>query len=125
MIDRILVHPKVIRKYKESPIGNYIDPFVGLLIGRGYSRSDIRIRIGVVCDLGRWLKKKKLDLSEFDPNLVEKFLRYRRKKVTAGVFKGNEFTLRLFTSQLRNARIIPDLPKLKTILSSTDRTSTT
>ena len=120
MIDKVFVFRSSIERYRVGPLAAYTDSFAKMLFERGHSALMTKARFRVIGDVNKWLIRKTLDAKSLgDLEVIEKFLKYRRKRIADGTFQQDRFTLKLFVEHLRVAGVLKP-PKMKK-LSHADR----
>jgi site-specific recombinase XerD len=109
MIERFFVRPRVIRRFHDGPLGEYMDRFAELLWERGYARGTARARLLVVEDAGWWLHRQGLGVEALDEDGAERFLQEARRLGFGhpAYFKA---TLRDLLGLLRQIGRIPPAP---------------
>ena len=88
-----------------GPLGRHIAGFGELIEKLGYPRSTANRKIRLVTDLDQWLKRRKIELTDYDENWAAVFLDYRSER--GSCCRGDPTTLRVFLSHLREAGVIP------------------
>ncbi|MFH1312088.1 MAG: site-specific integrase [Candidatus Eisenbacteria bacterium] len=106
MIERFFVRPRVIRRFHDSPVGEYIDRCAELLWEQGYARGTARGRLLVVEDLGWWLHRQGLGVEALDEDIAERFL-HEAKRLGFGHPAYFKAALQDLLSLLREAGKIP------------------
>jgi site-specific recombinase XerD len=79
MTNQFFKHPKTLQRLHEGPLGAHIDAYAALLHEQGYGWQGGRRQIRLVADLGSWLTRHNLTVSDLSPQYVQAYLRYRRR----------------------------------------------
>jgi site-specific recombinase XerD len=109
MIERFFVRPRVIRRFHDGPLGEYMDRFAEVLWERGYARGTARGRLLVVEDVGWWLHRQGLGVEALDEATAERFLQ-EAKRLGFGHPAYFKATLPDLLSLLREIGAIPPAP---------------
>ena len=75
MLEQYFSDAQVIARYREGPLGCYVDGFVCWLGRQGYARSTVRVFVEVLGHLGRWLQRRKQEACNVSSELIGSFLR--------------------------------------------------
>jgi site-specific recombinase XerD len=81
----------------------HLDGFAKALFEQGYTRTTVRAKLILLCELSRWLERRALSIQKLYELRIE-FLSYRKKK-----HRLDNATVRQFLDFLRNAGIAPAL----------------
>ncbi|MFZ5785137.1 MAG: tyrosine-type recombinase/integrase [Acidobacteriota bacterium] len=78
MLDDLYVYPGAVRRLRSSPLGPWIDSFVGRLAEFGYTSWSRRSNVVLAADLGRWMANHDVSVESLDEGAVDAYLRQRR-----------------------------------------------
>ena len=78
-IDVYFTCPAVCRRFREGPLGAYIDLFAEQLFAEGHSVESAWRNLRIVHDLSHWMARKRLGLADFDEQIVERYQQFRRR----------------------------------------------
>lgn len=109
MIERFFVRPRIIRRFHDGPLGEYVDGLAERLWDRGYVRSTARGKLLVVEELGWWLHRQGLGVDALDEDTTERFLREGRR-LGFGHLAYGRVALRDLLTVLREIGTIPPAP---------------
>lgn len=90
------------RVLRASPLGAHLDAFAAELVKAGYCRFVGQIRLRVLKDLGSWLEARGRSVADLDEELVEAYLKERRRKCRHGSRRG----VRAFLELLRRHHVV-------------------
>jgi site-specific recombinase XerD len=108
MLDQFLNDSVAVQRMRASPLGSQLDSFAGRLSQLGYTRSSIRDRLWTLVAFGKWLKRRRLQITDLRSNIAAAFLTRRTPRRL--LRRGDAATLRLFLDHLEAAAIIPASP---------------
>jgi integrase/recombinase XerD len=91
------------KRLQDNPLRFHLRTFATSLVEDGYANATVQSKLGLLADLGRWLRRTKLTVTALDEPLVEAFLKHRGR-----VHRGNLETLRQFLDHLRKYDVVPD-----------------
>ena len=74
MLEQYFSDVRVIGRYREGPLGSYVDGFVRWLGKQGYARSTVRLCVEVLGHFGCWVHRRKLGAGDVSAELVGRFL---------------------------------------------------
>src|SRR5579875_2214217 len=70
-----------IRRLRQGPLAEYVDPLADRLAAQGYSRVQSRIQLRHIGHFNRWLQQEHLSLEQLDENIIGRYWRsYMREK---------------------------------------------
>lgn len=104
MLDLFVKGGPAQRLRASTPLGLHLDSFTALVSGLGYARATIRGQLGLLAELGRWLRRRSLGLAALRTRITDEFLDGRRR--AGRVRRGDAATLRLFLDHLRKEGVI-------------------
>jgi hypothetical protein len=100
--------PETDGRLRDNPLASHLAPFAASLVEDGYVKSTVQSKLNLLASLGQWLERRRLSITDFDEQLAERFLAYKRRK---GRFhSGNRETLLQFPDHLRKRDVIPGPP---------------
>ena len=80
MINQLFTFSSTIERLREGPLGEHLDAYASAVAEQGFAHDSIRQQIVVIADFGRWLKQKHTDVRDLNSNVVEQYLRFRRRQ---------------------------------------------
>src|ERR1700730_6389199 len=95
------------RRLKDRPLASHLAPFATSLVENGYVRSTVQSKLNLLASFGQWLERRRLSITDFDEQLAERFIAYKRRK--GRVHRGNRETLLQFLEHLRKRDVISGL----------------
>lgn len=96
-------------RYREGPMGPYIDGFVDGLERQGYARARLLRMVALIAGFSRWLGRQKAGIGKLSNVSIEEYLRYRRARHR--IQTGDRAPLRMILGHLRSAGIVPPEPQ--------------
>jgi len=93
------------QRSKRSLFGLHLNSFVSTVLDLGYSRSSVRGKVFVLGKFERWLKRRRLKITDIHEGIIEEFLYLRRRK--GRLAKGDPRALHQFLDHLREKGIVP------------------
>jgi integrase/recombinase XerD len=79
-------------------------PFATSLVENGYVNSTVQSKLNLLASFGQWLDRRRLSITDFDEQIAERFIAYKRRKDR--VHRGNRETLLQFLEHLRKRDVI-------------------
>ena len=92
------------RRLRDNPLVSHLAPFATSLVENGYVKSTVQSKLNLLSSLGQWLERRRLSITDFDEQLAERFIAYKRRK--GRVHRGNRETLWQFLDHLRKREVI-------------------
>lgn len=108
MINQLFTFPSTIERFRQDPLGEYLDTYARVVAEQGYARNSIRSQIAVIADFGRWLHQKHIDVCSLNSDITDRFLKTLRRP--DGVRHGEARALDRFLLLLRQRGVIKQLP---------------
>jgi hypothetical protein len=71
--------PSIVRRFHEGPLGLYIDEYAACLVQQQRSRITARRTLCLVADLSRWLRRRRLELDQFDEVILRQYRCFRAR----------------------------------------------
>lgn len=105
MLEHYLNNPTVVERLRYERLGPYLDRFAASLADEGYAPSTVRLQIGVVARLGRFLAARDVAVADLDERVVGVFLEEVQGAV--GRRRGDRAIARRLLEQLRQQGAIP------------------
>jgi site-specific recombinase XerD len=93
------------RRLQDNPLVSHLAPFATSLVENGYVKSSVQSKLSLLASFGQWLERRRLSITDFDEQLAERFIAYKRRK--GRVHRGNRETLLQFLYYLRKRDAIP------------------
>lgn len=81
MTHKLFAFRSTVERMHEGPLGPHVDEFAESLRSRGYSVSMARHHILLMADLSRWLKQRGLSARHVENEILDQFLRHRRRRL--------------------------------------------
>src|SRR5260370_7237936 len=92
----------VVAKHLPEPLVAQLRRFTTSLIERGYADWRVRQKVQVLTNFGQWLGRNNFAVTRLDEQLVEAFLKRKRR-----VHRGDLKTLQQFLDHLRMHNVVP------------------
>jgi site-specific recombinase XerD len=89
---------------RQGPLSAYLDAYAAAVAEQGYAHHSIRQQIVVIADFSRWLMQKQINVQTLDSEVVDRFLRLRRRQQR--VRRGDPKALDRLLSMLRQMRVV-------------------
>ncbi len=80
MINQLFTFSSTIERLRQGPLSQHLDAYAVTVAEQGYAHDSIRQQIVVIADFSRWLNQKQIDLPSLDSEVVDRFLRLRRRQ---------------------------------------------
>jgi site-specific recombinase XerD len=93
------------RRLQDNPLVSHLAPFATSLVENGYVMSSVKSKLSFLASFGQWLERRRLSITDFDEQLAERFIVYKRRK--GRVHRGNRETLLQFLDHLRKRDAVP------------------
>ena len=104
MLENFLPDRRTAERLRASLFGHHLDSFITALCELGYASSTVRARLWVLDDLGRSLARQSLSLTDLHEQVIDLFLKERRRKGHLG--KGDARAAHQFLEHLRQKSIV-------------------
>ena len=98
-------HPETDQRLRDSRLASHLASFATSLVENGYVKSTVQSKLSLLASFGQWLGRGRLSITDFDKQLAERFIAYKRRK--GRVHRGNRETLLQFLDHLRKRDVIP------------------
>ncbi len=109
MINQLFTFSKTIERLRRGPLSEHLDAYAAGVAEQGYAHHSIRQQIVVIADFSRWLKRKQIDVQTLNSEVVDRFLRLRRRPQR--VRRGDPKALQRLLVMLRQTGVVkPDKP---------------
>ena len=90
-------------------MSEHLDAYAAGVAEQGFAHHSIRQQIVVIADFSRWLKRKQIDVQAWNSEVVDRFLRLRRRQQR--VRRGDPKALQRLLAMLRQTGVVkPDKP---------------
>src|SRR5215469_8428609 len=93
------------RHARDNSLVSHLAPLATSLVENGYVKSTVQSKLNLLASFGQWLERRRLSITDFDEQLAERFIAYKRRK--GRVHRGNRETLLQFLDHLRKRDEIP------------------
>jgi site-specific recombinase XerD len=104
VINQLFTLSSTIERLRQGPLSEHLDAYAAAVADQGYTDHSIRQQIVVIGDFSRWLKQKHIDVQALDSNVVDRFLRHRRRPQR--VRRGDPKTLQRLLTMLRQKGVV-------------------
>lgn len=84
MTNQLFTLPSTIERLRQDPLSEHLDAYAAAVAKQGYTHHSIGRQIVAIADFSRWLKRKHLDIEALDQQVVDRFLRLRRRQQRVG-----------------------------------------
>jgi len=109
VINQLFTFSKTIERLRQGPLSEHLDAYAAGVAEQGYAHHSIRQQIVVIADFSRWLKRKQIDAQALNSEVVDRFLRLRRRQQR--VRRGDPKALQRLLAMLRQTGVVkPDKP---------------
>ena len=109
MINQLFTFSSTIERLRQGPLSEHLDAYAAGVAEQGYAHHSIRQQIVVIADFSRWLKRKQIDVQAWNSEVVDRFLRLRRRQQR--VRRGDPKALQRLLAMLRQTGVVkPDKP---------------
>ena len=108
MIDEFYSDPITQDRLRRGPLGDHIEGFAAALKEQGYAKATGKEQLRLVTELSLWLGRRHLEVSDFDEERIDQFLRYRRRK--RRLVRSAATTLHKLLKHLRQEGVAPIPP---------------
>src|SRR2546425_1087768 len=104
MLKDSLKDPLAGKRWQDNPLVLHLRPFATALIEDGYADNTMQSKLWLLADLGQWLERSGLSVTDLDEQLVETFINDKQGKGRAR--RGDLETLRQFLDHLRRRDVV-------------------
>jgi site-specific recombinase XerD len=104
VINQLFTLPSTIERLRQGPLSEHLDAYATAVAGQGYAYHSIGRQIVAIADFSRFLKHKQIEIETLDPQVVDRFLRLRRRQQRVG--RGDPKALDRMLSMLRQKGIV-------------------
>jgi site-specific recombinase XerD len=80
MLERLFTDPKAVPRLRSSPLGPWLDSFIGRLADLGYTESSCRSNVVLAADLGRWMAANGHPVGTLGESTLEAYVTHRGTK---------------------------------------------
>ena len=77
MMEKLYTDPNAAPRLRSSPLGPWLDSFVGHLAELGYTAWSLRSNVVLAADLGRWMAAHDLPVGGLDESAIDSYLEHR------------------------------------------------
>ena len=107
MINQLFTFSSTIERLRQGPLNEHLDAYAASVAEQGYTHDSIRQQIVAIADFSRWLKQKHIDVQAVDSEVVDRFLRLRRRQQRAR--RGDPKTLARLLAMLCQRGVVKQL----------------
>ena len=102
-------HPCTFTRMQEGPLGASVDAFAQQLIDQGYAKTSVRYALQLAADLGRWLKRCRIGVTQVT---AEHLACYLRDRSLRGHFRSGDAGIvrRLLRRLIEQGIVAPEPP---------------
>jgi site-specific recombinase XerD len=104
VINQLFTFSSTIERLRQGPLSEHLDAYAAVVADQGYAHDSIRQQIVGIADLSRWLQEKHIAIQALDSEVVDRFLRLRRRQQR--VRRGDPKTLLRLLTMLRQMGIV-------------------
>ena len=104
MINQLFTLPSTIERLRQGPLSEHLDAYAAAVAEQGYAHQSIGRQIVAIADFSRWLKQKHIEIHALEHQVVDRFLRFRRRQQR--VARGDAKALDRMLSMLRRKGIV-------------------
>jgi site-specific recombinase XerD len=104
VINQLFTFSKTIERLRQGPLSEHLDAYAAGGAEQGYAHHSIRQQIVVIADFSRWLKRKQIDVQALNSEVVDRFLRLRRRQQR--VRRGDPKALQRLLAMLRQTGVV-------------------
>jgi site-specific recombinase XerD len=80
MITQLFTFSSTIERLRQGPLSEHLEAYAAAVSEQGYAEHSIRRQIVAIADFSRWLKRKHIAVEALGGNIVDRFLRLRRRQ---------------------------------------------
>ena len=104
MLEKFLERLGADQRGQRNPLLVQVLPFADSLMESGYAATTIQSKLGLLIDLGEWLRRRGLAVKDLDERRIETFITDRRRK---GLLRrGDRTTVRQLLDHLRERHVV-------------------
>lgn len=104
MLEKFLERLGADQRGQRNPLLVQVLPFADSLMESGYAATTIQSKLGLLIDLGEWLRRRGLAVKDLDERRIETFITDRRRK---GLLRrGDRTTVRQLLDHLREHHVV-------------------
>lgn len=105
MIQELYQDPRRVRHLLSGPLGTHIDAFIAIERDEGFARLSIRDHLRALGKLNRWFERRRLSASALTADLINAFIRERRRRERP--LRDGRDVLRRFLQHLQTSGVTP------------------
>lgn len=91
------------KRWRDNPLAVHIRPFATRLIEDGYAKNTIQSKLWLLAEFGRWLRRSRFTVTNLDEQLIEKFVRNKKREKRQ---RGKVKTLTQLLDDLRSRDVV-------------------
>jgi site-specific recombinase XerD len=104
VINQLFTFPSTIERLRQGPLSEHLDAYAAAVAEQGYAPHSISRQIVAIANFSRWLKRKHIEIESLNQQVVDRFLRLRRRQQRLG--RGGPRALDRMLSMLRQKGIV-------------------
>ena len=112
VINELFTLSSTIERLRQGPLSEHLDAYAAAVAEQGYAHHSISRQIVTIADFSRWLKHKQIPIGDLDHQVIDRFLRYRRRQRRVG--RGDPKALDRMLSILHQKGIVKQCPPVVT-----------
>src|SRR5882757_3800265 len=80
VINQLFTFSSTIKRLRQGPLNEHLDAYASAVAEQGYTHDSIRQQIVVIAGFSRWLAQKHIDVQALSSQVVDRYLRLRRRQ---------------------------------------------
>jgi site-specific recombinase XerD len=80
MLEHFLADPAAVQHLRSGALGSHVDAFLEHLAGLGYAHETLRIRVGILRRLARWMARHGVGVADLSEAVLKRFSRDRARE---------------------------------------------
>jgi site-specific recombinase XerD len=104
MLEEFFKVPAAAERLRTCGLGAHLDGFCALLVGLGYRRYTIRLKLWLIRDLARWMATRRLTVADLDARRIDDLAKERVRR--GHTDRGIRPTAMLLLEHLRSAGLV-------------------
>jgi site-specific recombinase XerD len=108
VINKLFTFSSTIERLRQGPLSKHLDAYATAVAEQGYTHHSIKQQIVVIAEFSRWLNQKHVHIQALDSQVVDRFLRLRRRQ--GRVRRGDPKALERLLTMLRQIGVVKHTP---------------